>query len=75
MRLPSDRFTTRRLMTWAAVVAVCLAVIRTYLLAVRNVHLHGRLRGYRETEKVRPLTKSESEDSARLAEELSQAGR
>jgi hypothetical protein len=75
MELPRGRVNVRRLMVWAAVAAVCLAITRTYLLAVRNMHRQGRLRWYRETEKGRTLTKSEADDAERLAEELSQEAR
>ena len=74
MELPRERLTTRRLMMWGIVVAVWLAIVRTYLVAARNAKMRGRLSGYREAEKVRALTKSEAQDAARLAEELSQAG-
>jgi hypothetical protein len=49
------------------IVAAWLAILRVYLVAQRDVHVNGRLQGYRVLEQSRPLTPSEREDFERLS--------
>lgn len=51
----------------AAILAVILAVARTYFRAIKGVHASGRLRGYELLAKARPLTPAEVAEVARLS--------